>query len=362
MLNVVSFLLVLLGHAAPLGSLRWNQKQARSGEALEVPAWAAVQSFDWGQVSGVGVSREGDVYAFHRGARRWGANTFQADDRLSDPSPLPNPAILKLNAQTGAVEASWGQGLFHLPHSLTIVQEPNGSQTLWLTDVGSHLALKYTLDGQLLLSLGTPLTPGLSPKHFCKPTDVAVDPCQGTVFVSDGYCNGRVVAFSATGQYLRELGGRSHTYPFVIAHSVVLEGCGERARVFVADRENDRIQVFQQDGTFVELLETPGKPYALTLLHTDPPRLVVALLMGRGGSALAYTKLHELQTAHHNRHLWHPITQNTSNVKTLFHDLDATLPAGHNKGAVYMVVADINPGMFLHKFEVNFYDTDKVLL
>ena len=93
---------------------------------------------------------------------------------------------------------------FYLPHGLSTDHEGN----VWLTDVALHQVFKFPAGGSdtPLLTLGEKLTPGSDKDHFCKPTDVAVDPNTGNFFVADGYCNGRIMKFSPQGDFLMEWG------------------------------------------------------------------------------------------------------------------------------------------------------------
>ena len=94
-----------------------------------------------------------------------------------------------------------------MPHGLSFDHEDN----VWLTDVALHQAFKFSPGGgaEPLLTLGTELQPGTGTDHFCKPTDVAVDPETGNIYVADGYCNSRIVMFSASGGYMKEWGKAS---------------------------------------------------------------------------------------------------------------------------------------------------------
>lgn len=97
-------------------------------------------------------------------------------------------------------------GLFHsffMPHGISI--DPQGD--VWLTDVALHQAFRYVKNNfaQADLVLGERFVPGSDEGHFCKPTDVAIA-STGVIFISDGYCNSRVVQFSPSGEYLTEMG------------------------------------------------------------------------------------------------------------------------------------------------------------
>lgn len=124
---------------------------------------------------------------------------------------------------------------------------------LWVTDVGRHLVFRFNPDGQLTLTLGVDGVPGGDENHFYQPTHVCVLP-SGEFYVTDGYGNARVVHFDAQARYVREWGRRG-TAPgeFHTPHVITADADG---RLYVSDRENDRVQVFATDGTLIA--EWPG--------------------------------------------------------------------------------------------------------
>ncbi|KAI9433767.1 NHL repeat-containing protein [Russula earlei] len=153
--------------------------------------------------------------------------------------------VLVLDRETGKLINSWGDSLFIMPHGLTVDKNNN----VWLTDVGLHQVFKFSHEGKLLLTLGEARVPGNDKTHFNRPTDVAVAP-DGSFYVSDGYRNSRVVKFSPSGQYLFEWGTKgSKPGEFHIPHGICLD---EKGNVYVADRENKRIQVFAPSGKFIQ--------------------------------------------------------------------------------------------------------------
>jgi hypothetical protein len=121
--------------------------------------------------------------------------------------------------------------------------DPAGN--VWTSNIKSHVVQKYSPEGVLLLTLGEPGCAGADRGHFDKPTDMAVLP-NGDIFVSDGYVNRRIVHFDMNGNYMNEW-GRPGSEPgqFALPHSIVADSNG---RLYVADRENVRIQVFDTSG------------------------------------------------------------------------------------------------------------------
>ena len=105
-----------------------------------------------------------------------------------------------------------------MPHGLTVDFEGN----IWLTDVGLHQVFKFNFheSEEPALILGVEFNNGNDENHFCKPTDVAVSSLNGDVFVSDGYCNQRVVQFDKNGNYIKEF--KDAESPLNIAHSIAL--------------------------------------------------------------------------------------------------------------------------------------------
>lgn len=170
-----------------------------------------------------GIDSDGDVSAathsallFHRGGRMWGVNTFGSDGQLKDRSPIDVDTVAQLDQTSGKLTDQWGKGQFYLPHGLTADQEGN----LWLTDVGSHQVYKVSgsRPHHVLLELGRKMQPGADLEHFCKPTDVVVTN-DGTVFIADGYCNSRLVQFTAQGSFIREINLLASLSPVVSSPS-----------------------------------------------------------------------------------------------------------------------------------------------
>lgn len=205
-----------------------------------------------GLCAGVGVDSHNNVFVFHRNGREW-QTPFPAE-------PIAAATVSVIDGQSGKLITSWGAGQFIMPHGLTIDHEDN----VWLTDVGLHQVFKFTHDGKLLLTLGERGRPGADRTHFNLPTDVAVLP-DVSFYVSDGYKNTRVVKFSADGKYEFEWGTKG-TAPgeFNLPHGIAVDANG---RVFVCDRTNSRIQVFDARGKFLDQWKGPqiGRPYGVAV-------------------------------------------------------------------------------------------------
>ncbi|MGE3821146.1 MAG: peptidyl-alpha-hydroxyglycine alpha-amidating lyase family protein [Isosphaeraceae bacterium] len=176
----------------------------------------------WGEMAGVAVDDHDHVWTFHRG-------------------DLP----VQVYTAQGKFVRGWGQGLIGKAHQVRIDREGN----VWLSDVGLHVVRKFTPEGKLLLTLGTPGEAGEDSTHFNMPTDMALTPA-GDVFVTDGYGNNRVVHFDSAGRFLKSWGTMgSGPGQFSLPHAIALDSAG---RLYVADRNNARVQVFDQSGRFLD--------------------------------------------------------------------------------------------------------------
>lgn len=163
---------------------------------------------------------------------------------------------------TGTFIRSFGEGLFTRTHGMRV----DADDTIWVTDVSSHIVVKLSPQGQVLLTLGVKGQAGewneaTQSRYLNEPTDVAIGP-NGDIFIAQGHTpaggDPRVMKFDKTGRFLKTWGGKG-TEPgkFVLAHGVALDAKG---LVWVADRENQRIQVFDADGTFVREMKYAGLP------------------------------------------------------------------------------------------------------
>ncbi len=201
----------------------------------EVKDWPKLPAgVQLGEVPGVAVDSHGHVFIFHRPGRGFEPTATEV---------LEDPAVVEVDADTGALIASWGAKTFLVPHGITVDEENN----IWLTDVGLQQVFKYSHDGKRLLTLGQPRVGGWDATHFNQPTDIAIRK-DGSFYVSDGYVNSRVALFDRKGTWLYEWGKKGGgESQFSNPHGLAFAPNGD---ILVADRENSRIQVFDRKGAF----------------------------------------------------------------------------------------------------------------
>ena len=172
----------------------------------------------------------------------------------------------------GNVVKSFGGGMFIWPHGLDVDREGN----VWVTDAVApkktppgtrgHQVVKFSPDGKVLLTLGTPGVAGNSPTNFNAPTDVVVA-TNGDIFVADGHSfdtgNNRIVKFSKDGKFIKAWGKTGYAPgEFRMPHAIAIDSQG---RLFVADRGNNRVQIFNQEGKFLSQWRQFGRPSGICL-------------------------------------------------------------------------------------------------
>jgi len=221
----------------------------------DIPVYEVVEG--WGrlpdgwtftQVAGVAVDSRDRVYVLCRGEH----------------------PIIVFDADGEFVE-SWGEGVFGRAHGAYI----DGEDNFYCVDDGDHTVRKFAKDGALLFTLGTEDRPAEPGKPFNRPTDVALAP-NGDLYISDGYANSRVHRYSRDGELIQSWGEPgAGPGQFNLPHGVWVEG----GRVYVADRQNGRIQVFTLGGGYVE--EWPGLARPCDIYIDRRGLVYVAELMSR---------------------------------------------------------------------------------
>ena len=212
----------------------------------------------FGSTAGVDVAPDGSIWAYDR----CGANSCVESDL--DP-------ILHLDA-SGRLLDSFGAGRFNFPHGFHI--DPDGN--VWVTDHGvepgngkGHQVFKFSPRGRELMTLGQAGVPGGGQDTFNQPSDVLVAP-SGDIFVADGHgpsTNARIVRFAADGTFIASWGHHG-TGPDALEgpHSLAMDSQG---RLFVADRTNNRIQIFDQEGALLDSWTQFGRPSGLAIDQHD---------------------------------------------------------------------------------------------
>jgi hypothetical protein len=214
-------------------------------------AWGRLpEGWQLNDVGGVGVDREDRVYAFNRGGHPM--VVFDRDGRFL---------------------MSWGEDIFTRPHAIFMAPD----DTIYCVDEGDHTIRKCTLDGQVLFTLGTPNRPApeFSGAPFNRPTHVAMSP-DGDLYIADGYGNARVHKFTAKGRHILSWGEYgTDDGQFNIVHNICCDNAG---RVYVSDRENHRVQVFDGEGKFLSRWNNLHRACGLTMHNPDNPVFFVGEL------------------------------------------------------------------------------------
>ena len=224
-------------------------------------------------------------YAFHEAPDV----AVDAADRVYVLSRSEHPVMIF--QPDGAFVASFGEDQFVRPHGLTFA--PDG--TLWIADDMGHCIFHCTAQGEILGTLGMPGQPAprLSGRPFNQPTKLAVCPNTGALYVADGYGNARVHKYAPDGQYLLSWGDFGvEAGHFNLVHSVCTDGDG---KVYVADRESHRVQVFDGGGNYLGQWNHLHRPCGLHILGD---RAYVGQLLTHLAVNQEYPKLGACVTIH----------------------------------------------------------------
>jgi DNA-binding beta-propeller fold protein YncE len=245
-----------------------------TGEGLPNPAPKVTRNWGqlpagrkWGTSAGVDIDPiDGHIWAYERcGASTLGGGGGAATCETNDVDP-----IFKFHRSTGAVLANFGKGVMVTPHGIHVDRQGN----VWIADFAGneagtkgHQVHKFSPKGEKLLSLGIAGKPGNADGQFNQPNDVAVGP-DGSIYVSDGHdaqgmttnaavteglkrgATSRISKFSSDGKFIKSWGkiGVRHG-EFRTPHALVFDAKG---RLWVADRGNHRLEIFDQEGNYLE--------------------------------------------------------------------------------------------------------------
>jgi DNA-binding beta-propeller fold protein YncE len=236
--------------ASPRNDLPQPYRTTRNWGQLpsSMPAWPAVTAVE--------PSPDGSIYVVER------CFNNSCEGRSE-------PPILKFDTG-GRLIAAWGSGLFNFPHGAAA--DRNGN--LWVTDARGaggkgHQVFQFSPEGKVLMTLGRAGVSGSGPDLFDQPTDVVISPA-GDIFVTDSHRNGRnnrVVRFTKEGRFVKEWGIKG-SGPGEISepHTIAIDS---RGRLFVGDRENNRIEIFDQDGRLLDTWHQFGRPSGIFITPDD---------------------------------------------------------------------------------------------
>ncbi len=212
----------------------------------------------WAAVTAIEVAKDGSIYVIHR------CNENSCAGRTE-------PPILKFDA-SGRLLKSWGEGMFIFPHGATVDRDGN----LWVTDQQvrdgkGQQVFKFSPEGKVLMTLGKAGVAGAEPGLFDEPTDVAIA-SNGDIFVTEGHSGGtkgndRVSKFSKDGKFIKSFGhAGSGPGEFNAPHTIAIDS---RGRLFVGDRTNNRVQVFDQDGKHLDTWKQWSRPSGIFIASDD---------------------------------------------------------------------------------------------
>ena len=255
--RLFEMLWICLGLAAILGFVYRAQAQDPGPKFVVDPKWPKPLPEKWaiGQVSGVCVDAHDNVFIVNR------------NDMTDKEAEIARqaPPYIEFDPE-GNVVNSFGDWTVvpNVTHGCTIDYENN----FWTAGNGDGIVQKYSHDGKLLMQIGKrgvlDTSDGTlkgralnsSQTQFYMPSDVAVDPANGDVYVADGYGNSRIAVFNRSGKFLRQWGHQGTKEEadagvggafMQVVHCVVI---GNDSLVYVCDRQSDRIQIFDKTGNF----------------------------------------------------------------------------------------------------------------
>jgi len=232
------------------------------------------------------------VFVDPDGKSLWVAERCGGDSFGCVGSPLA--PMLKFD-QSGKLVKSFGEKVFVFPHGLAVDRSGN----VWATDGNGKdgkgmQVFKFSPDGKLLLTLGKAGVIGRDAYTFNQPADVAVA-ANGDVFVSDGHqgcnCSARIVKFDKDGKYLMDFGkGGNGPGDLLDPHCLSMDSKG---RLFVCNRRNDRIEIYDQSGHYVDAWKQFGRPSGMFITKDDTiyvaeQELGIIIGSAKDGSISAY--------------------------------------------------------------------------
>lgn len=245
-------LLILTGGISPVAQAQKSMNELDPGKSPDYPRvnmapWYEVDpnwpqqpdEFQSGDVPGIAVDAKDQIYVF---------------TRSTPPIQVYTPA--------GELVRSWGEDSIATAHHLKIDDDGN----IWVADIGLHVVRKFSPEGKVLQTIGTPGVPGDDETHFDKPTDMAIA-ANGDIFIADGYGNNRIVHCDKDGNFVKAWGSLG-TGPlqFSLPHAIAIDSAGQ---LYVADRNNARVMIYNQAGKLVDSWDNIIVPWGFWVTPED---------------------------------------------------------------------------------------------
>ena len=195
--------------------------------------------FSWKAMPGIAIDEEGLIWTLNRGE-------------------MP----VQVYSPEGKLVRQWGRNLFVSPHQIRFGPEGH----VWIADSHAHVVYKFSRDGDRLLTIGIPGVPGEDNRHLKMPTDMVEAPT-GEIYISDGYRNNRIVVCNAKGEFIRTWGKLgTEAGQLSLPHSIARDSKG---RIYVADRNNSRVQIFTEEGQFLSQWTNLCQPWTIRITAKD---------------------------------------------------------------------------------------------
>jgi len=215
-----------------------------------------------GSPVGLGINSNDELVVFHRGDRQW---TFPFPSEK-----IKSNTIAIIDNESGKILKSFGANMFIMPHGLEVDYDDN----IWVTDVALHQIFKFNSEGELIFTLGNEAKAGNDNYSFNLPADITVLK-DGSFYVADGYGNSRIIKFTKEGHFITKYGtyGSSKSQ-FIIPHGIDND---EEENIYVADRENNRIKKYNNNGELIKIWQNEISQQLYSLKFDHRNKLIYAI-------------------------------------------------------------------------------------
>ena len=280
-----------------------------------------------GSPVGLGINSNDELVIFHRGDRQW-TTPFPSEKIKSN-------TIAIIDNESGKILKSFGANMFIMPHGLEVDYDDN----IWVTDVALHQIFKFNSEGELIFTLGNEAKAGNDNYSFNLPADITVLK-DGSFYVADGYGNSRIIKFTKDGHFIAKYGtyGSSKSQ-FIIPHGIDND---EEENIYVADRENNRIKKYNNNGELIKIWQNEISQQLYSLKFDHRNKLIYAIDYYIDNDIIKGSNIFILD---HNLNLIHKLGRsgNYSGPVTRYHDIEVD-----SKGNLFL--ADILNNL-VQKFE-----------